>query len=118
MKKGTVVLVKAQVIRRAVRPDGQWGLGPPLEEDAREVFCPNSGGLVTGLYAYPLVPPVVGMILGRTFRTAGHHDYVSEDEISYYFAEKYIGVWLVEPLEGERWLRPLAVLEEDLTVQD
>jgi hypothetical protein len=93
-------------------------LGPPLREKAREVFVPNSRDMVTGLYAYPLVPPVVGMILGRTFRTAGHYDYVSEDETSYYVAEKYVGVWLVEPLKGERWLRPLAVLEEDLTVQD
>jgi len=129
-KKGQVVLVKAFVFSAK---GGRWKLfAEAYRNGANHDDVPNvTGDQLTmiheawggysnklNLWRYEYSRPVLGMVVGWSFRQTGesvpssgsYDDYFQ----GYLAADKRHKVIMVQPLANERWLRPIACLEEDI----
>jgi len=102
MKKGDIVLVKAQVVTSyKPRPDLQL-----LHE-------PSWGNWKKKLYRLEYTHPRIGMVVGKSYRATGNHD----DDISgmpYLAEDKRHPVIMIIPTRDDRWFNPYPCLEEDL----
>lgn len=111
MKKGTVVVAKAYVF-------GSQG------QSTCERLTDYNGlkGRYRNLFRNVLEKPIPGIVVGYSFRQAGPVNEWSNPEDSY--TTPYLSVktnqkvYMVQPLNTERWVKPYPCLEKDLVVVD
>jgi len=125
MKKGDIVRVKAKIF--TVRRDPQQYvntrnfIAPVKEFDfAFSVLHVPNHSHNNWYYIKSLVReefPIqtfLGLLLGTTYIATGLYNPGSYDEPGYLKEDKRHVCWKVEPLQQERYLRPVLCLEDDL----
>lgn len=115
MKKGDIVRASAYVVAE------YGGYGDVIHEPSKEfldgVSKYHSTHRIRRLRRRNRV--FVGMVIGYTFRQTGYQ-YVGYDyeDPTYLNEDKRHFVYLVEPIDRQRWLKPFACLPNDLEVLD
>ncbi len=113
LKKGDVVTVNAIVYTRY--GDGLQGLHETLIHYAEDWGTHHPGKMQNLFRGARQAIPWRGLIVGKSHRVTGTLvDPGSENDLPYLMADKVHPVWLVEPLDAQRWIKPAACLEEDL----
>lgn len=108
MKKGDLVRVKAQVVTRF---PNIWTGGTLVHE-------PKRGQATSKKCLYRLdFEPWTGMIVGKSYLATGLYEQAGDYWDGNYASlkeDKRHAVWLVEPIDSNRWVKPFACLEVDL----
>ena len=110
MKKGDVVIVRAYALTSY---NDMETLGAEL------VHCPKGTWKSKKLYRQKAHEPWTGLVVGTSYRATGHYDSGATDMYStpdppYLIEDKRHPVVMVQRLDTERWLRPVACFDADL----
>jgi len=130
MNKGNVVVVKAAVfgslgdwpmLKTVSRNTGGY-IAVPHDERLTMVHEAKYGPRKRNLWRYEYETPWIGMVTGWSVRKTGDSVPSGGDwddyEQGYLREDKSHKVVMIQPLRTERWLRPIACLEEDVTKVD
>ena len=102
MKKGNIVLVKAQVVT-SYKPRPELQL----------LHKPTWGNWKKKLYRLEYTWPRIGMVVGKSYRATGSRSN-DMDDIQYLSEDKRHPVVMVISIKDDRWIKPIPCLEEDL----
>jgi hypothetical protein len=117
MRKGQKVIVNATV-------DSRYGVHNP---DVLElVHCPEGlepGVNIKSLFRWKKTKPWLGVVVGRSYRATGIYRAEPDSEFYDPYRDRALDedvrhvVWMLEPLEGWRYLKPVPCLEKDLCTE-